>query len=261
MGDFYTHKKIKRPRHTIFIRPVKIHAKEQPAWVDIDGPAGHHLRQVLRLSRGDRISVIDGSGRAYLCEITEAKPSRVVASILESSMPEVESRLRITLALSLIKVSAFEHILTSCTELGCCRFVPIIAGRSVIKVKQNELEDKVRRWQAILQAAAGQCERVRIPEIEYPIKLEDWLQADASGLKIILRERSQGLAKMEWPDPLLENQLTILAGPEGGFETREVRAALDAGYLPLSLGPRILRAETAAAAAITILQNRYGDLS
>ncbi len=252
--------KLTKSRPRVFVRPSRVHRGREKPWIEMDAQVGHHLRKVLRLGPGAKIIVIDGTGREYLCQLTEAKPSRVTAAILESSTPNVESPLKITLAQSLPKTQAFDRILTGCTELGVTRFAPLTTSRSVVKVTKKDITDKVKRWQTIVESSCAQSERVAVPRVEYPATLEDWLGSDSSGLKIILWERSYQSADMEWlnQEPRPE-EVTLLAGPEGGFEQSEVQAALDAGYKPMSLGPRILRAETAAATAVAILQHRLGD--
>jgi 16S rRNA (uracil1498-N3)-methyltransferase len=250
------------PRHRIFLKASRVHLNEDPAWADIDPDNVHHLRHVLRLGKGARIRIFDGSGREYEAHIYDSKPGRMRARILGSSnKPETESRIRITLAQALIKENNFDRILTSCTELGCACFIPLITTRTVVKIRKADLFGKMRRWDKILERAAAQCGRVKVPEIEAPKRLAEFLEEDRPGLKLILspEKGDSGPGRILGEADSIK-EVILISGPEGGLEEAEERLAIDSGCHAISLGPRTLRAETAGAAAMALLQYLAGDM-
>ena len=241
----------------LFVRANRFHADSEPPRVDLDQDAIHYLRHVLRLGQGAKLLLFDGSGREYLAEVTESRPARVELKVLFVTRPEVESPLRVTLAQALLKGNGFDRVLTDATELGVRAIVPILSARTVPQTGSREAEAKLRRWEKILEAAAAQSGRVLVPRIEYPVSLADFLPRQIEGLKLVLWEGGSPAAG--WPEAA-SAEATLLVGPEGGFEEAEVKAAEQQGFRVWSLGPRILRADTAGPAALAILQHRWGDL-
>ena len=240
----------------LFIRPGRFHAASDPPRVDLDQEAIHYLRHVLRLGQGAKLLLFDGSGREYLAEVTESRPTRVELKVLSVTRPEVESPLRITLAQALLRGNAFDRVLTDATELGVHAMVPILSARTVPQSKGREAEGKLKRWEKILAAAAAQSGRVLVPRIEYPASLADFLARKIEGLKLVLWESGPPAAGLPAE---ASAEVTLLVGPEGGLAEAEVKAAQARGFRLWSLGPRILRADTAGPAALAILQHRFGD--
>jgi len=240
----------------LFVRPSRFHADSDPPRVDLDQDATHYLRYVLRLPKGAKVSLFDGSGREYLAEVTESRPTRMELKILSASRPQVESPLRVTLAQALLKGNAFDRVLTDATELGVHALVPILSARTVPQSQSREAEAKLRRWEKILEAAAAQCGRVLVPRIEYPVALAEFLARKIEGLKLALWESGPIAAGL--PEAA-SAEVTLLVGPEGGWAEAEVQAAQAHGFRLWSLGPRILRADTAGPAALAVLQHRFGD--
>jgi len=241
-----------------FLRPQRFHLEAQTPWAELDPDNIHRLRRVLRLGPGSRVILFDGSGQEYLAEVTESRPARVELKILGSQKPQVESPLRLTLAQALLKGNAFDRVLTDATELGAEAVVPILSARTVAQVRPAEAEAKVRRWEKILEAAAAQSGRVMVPRVDYPTPLAEFLKRDWAGLKLVLWEGAPSNAGL--PEAKTR-EVVLLVGPEGGFEESEVESARAAGFQLLSLGPRVLRADTAGPAALAVLQYRFGDLS
>lgn len=239
-----------------FLRPSRLHLEAEPAWAELDPDQIHRLRRVLRLGVGAQVILFDGSGREYPAEVRESRPTRVRLQIFGWQQPAVESPLRITLAQSLLKGNAFDRVLTDATELGVHAVVPILSSRTVARPRPREAEAKVRRWEKILAAAAEQSGRVRVPRLDYPTVLEDFLRHGHPDLKLLLWEKAP--VNCEWPD-CAGTEVVLLVGPEGGFAESEAAAAIEAGFRPLRLGPRILRGDTAGPAALAVLQHRYGD--
>jgi len=236
------------------------HPAEGHPMATLDADATHHLRNVLRLSAGASVILFDNSGQEYEGEIIESKPSQVKVQVLRVATPRVESSLRITLAQALLKGNAFDHLLTLCTELGCARFIPLFTGRTVVKINKAEAADRVKRWEKIVQEAAAQTGRVKVPLMEMPLDFKEQIERKPSGLKIILWERGGSGQLKEILEEGPVESITLLAGPEGGFEQAEVKQAMDAGYKIWGLGPRILRAENAGAIALSLLEYQLGDM-
>jgi len=244
----------RRPR--FFVRPNCFHREADPPWVELDPDNIHHLRRVLRLNAGARVALFDGTGREYLAEVAESRPNRVELKVLSATRPAVESPLRVTLAQALLKGNAFDRVLTDAAELGARAIVPIVSSRTVVHARRAEVEAKVKRWEKILEAAAAQSGRVLVPRIEYPTSLDEFIRREGEGLRLMLREGAgPGSQLPETSGP----EITLLSGPEGGFDDKEAEAALARGFRRWSLGPRILRADTAGPAALAILQHRFGD--
>jgi 16S rRNA (uracil1498-N3)-methyltransferase len=240
----------------LFVRAGRLHPDSDPPRVTLDQDAIQYLRHVLRLGQGAKLLLFDGSGQEYLAEVTESRPTRVELKILSTTRPEVESPLRITLAQALLRGNAFDRVLTDATELGARAIVPILCARTVPQSKGREAEAKVQRWEKILEAAAAQSGRVLVPRIEYPMLLADFLSRRNEGLKLVLWESGPPAAGLPAE---ASAEATLLVGPEGGFQEDEVQAAQAQGFRVWSLGPRILRADTAGPAALAILQDRFGD--
>lgn len=279
MDSGFDEKKLRRIHRRFFVSARRIHQEDGQLIADLDQDSAHHIRTVLRIGAGAKIVLFDGSGKEYLAEIMESKPSRIRTKILETKSPETESGLELTLAQAIIKEQAFDKILTSATELGIKKIIPILCKRVVVKINSRDIDQKLFRWSKILEEAASLSGRVKVPRIDYPVELSKLLLEKFDGTKIIMWEKAQGgeLERMRnekreivRADPgvcPMRNEkretrnILLLVGPEGGFEDQEAEAAIAAGFVPLGLGPRILRAETAPIAAISILQYLFGDLS
>jgi len=226
----------------------------QPAQtVDLE-PIAHQLQVVLRLQPGAQIVLLDGQGRAYLAEITTLQ-RRVATGYISRQLPDPpEPTLRLTLYQCSLKADKFEWILQKGTELGVARFVPVISERSVVR-PAAALQKKYERWQAIIREAAEQCGRGRIPRLQEPLT---WAEAitHADGLRLLPWEAATQSAPRLAPLLLAGTPppvgLSLLIGPEGGISDNEAATAQTAGWQTISLGPQILRAETAALAAVAV---------
>ncbi len=200
-----------------------------------------HLVRVLRLGVGDRFLAFDGSGQEVLAEILGTRP-RVRARLLESRHPQVEPETAVTLYLALVKGERFDWAVEKATELGVSRLVPMATERTEVRVPG---EERQRRWQRLATAAAAQSGRVRVPEVAAPLSFFRAI-GEAARLEraVLLAPGGQPLAG-PWGATL-----ALLVGPEGGFSEAEHAAAASAGLATAGLGPRILRVETAALAAL-----------
>lgn len=218
-----------------------------------------HAIQVLRLNTGEPLILFNGEGGEYLARI-ESVGKRTASALIESFSPvDTESPLHLTLAIAIIKPDKMDFALQKAVELGAACIQPLITQRSVVRVGKEKADKKTQHWEGIVQAASEQSGRARLPIVETPRTLENWLESASTGTRIILAPgdypRINALPE-DLPAPI-----TLLIGPEGGFTDEEVEMCLQAGMTAVSLGPRILRAETASLAALTLLQHHYGDIS
>jgi 16S rRNA (uracil1498-N3)-methyltransferase len=230
--------------------------------VTFDRTESHHMTAVLRLAPGDLVVAADGLGQDYTVRL-EAVGEVAVGTILRVATSTREPPLTITLVQGIPKGDRMEAIVRAATELGVHRVLPAITERTIMRLEPSRWRDRARRWQRVAKEASKQCGRAVIPEVEYPRRLEEWLEppAGSADLRLCLWE---GQAP---PLADLCNGLTrtpavafVLVGPEGGLTREEVDRSRARGWSPASLGPRILRTETAGPAVIAILQFRFGDL-
>lgn len=225
----------------------------------IDGDAANHITRVLRLERGDPLTLFDGHGGEHAARIDEFRKGAVIVAVGERSAPDRESRLSLTLAQGVSRGERMDWVVQKATELGVTRIVPVLTERTVVKLDAKQSERKLQHWQGIAVAACEQSGRTRIPDVAPPVDLHDFLRQsnEARAVRILLSPAgTKRVNDLLTPD----GGLMVLIGPEGGLAESEQRAALDAGFLAMRLGPRVLRTETAAVAALTLLQHQFGDL-
>ncbi|HXF61339.1 MAG TPA: RsmE family RNA methyltransferase [Caldilineaceae bacterium] len=225
-------------------------------------PLHHQLARVLRAAPGDRIVLLDGRGSAYLTEIRAIDRRRAAGLVAEVQPAPPEPALRLTLYQCALKADKLEWVWQKGTELGVVRFVPVVSRRTL--ARPALFTAKARRWQTIVREAAEQCQRGAVPVVEPAVELAAALQA-AQGIKLLPWEAGAGrpglaAALRALPDGALAGEISLLIGPEGGLEEDEVTAAEAAGWQIVSLGSRILRAETAALAAATLVMAAAGEL-
>jgi 16S rRNA (uracil1498-N3)-methyltransferase len=244
---------------TFFVDPGAI----TPPTIRITGDLLHHLRSSLRLQAGDFLVLNDGWGARYRVEVTHVTAQVIDTRIIDRQTEPACKNVPIVLGQALIKGDKMDWVIQKATELGVAGIVPIHSAHSVIKPNPQRLEHQRSRWERIARDAAQQSERWTIPTIADPIGLAGICQQYASApLKGILVERSSNPSLATVPLPRESQGLIILlVGPEGGWAVEEQRLAQEQGFLPLTLGPRILRAETAAIAALSILQSRLDEMA
>jgi len=219
-----------------------------------------HLRRVLRLQAGDLLRATDGAGRELLVRL-EAVEEQLQGRIVERSHPATESPLAATLVQALPKKDLMEQVLQKAVELGVSAIQPVVTGRTVAVMRAGRGGARRQRWQRIIEAAVAQSGRTTLPRLGEVMTWEQFLaRVPGGGLKILLREREgRHLGEIVSSRPGAA-RIVLAVGPEGGWEEREVRAALGAGFEVAGLGPRILRTETAGVAALALLQFLCGDL-
>jgi 16S rRNA (uracil1498-N3)-methyltransferase len=224
----------------------------------VEGSAANHIARVLRLRSGDALTVFDGTGGEFGARIEELHKEAVVVAVEEHRPLDRESPLPLTLMQGISRGERMDWIVQKATELGASRIVPVFTKRSVVRLDGKQAERKLQHWRAITVAACEQCGRNRIPALAAPVDFFDVLAADSSGSTRLLLSPTGDLRI----DDLQEvgKGITVLIGPEGGLEEVEKEAAIAAGFQAVRLGPRVLRTETAAIAALTIIQRYFGDL-
>ncbi len=217
-----------------------------------------HLRDVLRMKVGDEAQVFDGAGREFLVEVANiAKRETLLQIVKEIEPPAPESNLELTIAASVYKNDKFDLVIQKAVELGVARVAPIVTFRSETNLQASK--KRTERWRKIALEATKQCERARIMTVEEPIEFDAFMASmeDHSGALLMFSEKDgKGL-----PEKIAGKQLTALIGPKGGWEDSEIQIAEDRGFIPVKLGRRIMRAETAAITFAALLQNRFGDLN
>lgn len=214
----------------------------------------HYVRDVLRMEIDDELELFDGEGGAWLCRIVALDDAVGVEAIAEVER-DVESPLAITLLQAIPKGDRWEWILEKATELGVARIVPVETARTVVSISASKMERKLARWNKIIESAARQSTRTVTPALEPVHSFEATLTDRSEDLLLFGHPGESGAAN----HPSVRN-VAIWIGPEGGFSPAEVERLRDVGALPFGLGPRVLRAETAAVVATALLQARWGDL-
>lgn len=219
--------------------------------------AGHVVR-VLRLKAGDSLTLFDGRGGEYAGSVASIRRGAVRVQVGAHDPVERESPLAIVLAQGVSRGERMDWVVQKATELGVRSIVPVLTERSVVKLDARQASAKRAHWRAIAVSACEQCGRNRVPTIVPPVDMAEWLAAlHDSDTRLLLdagAQRSLGLAHTA-------TALTLLIGPEGGFSDAERQAARSAGFDARKLGPRVLRTETAAITALSILQSLAGDLA
>jgi 16S rRNA (uracil1498-N3)-methyltransferase len=221
-----------------------------------------HLRKVLRLVPGDRVTVFDESGWEHEAIIRGLTAQRGEIEILRSYQAERESPLRLTVAVGLTKGEKIDFVVEKATELGAQTIVPFTSAFSVPKLDDKKIASRTERWRKIALSAVKQCGRTRVPEILPLSEFKTVVSGDwPATLKLFFweNEQRQSLYQAHAAHSNVRS-LLLAVGPEGGFTAQEAELAQSHGFEPVKLGPRVLRAETAAVAALSLVQSLWGDL-
>lgn len=222
------------------------------------GNAASHVTRVLRLRIGQALTLFNGLGGEHLGSIDQAHGGEVTVSVGEHAAIERESPFPLTLAQGISRGERMDLVVQKTTELGVSRLVPLLTERSVVRLDAQQADRKFNHWRAVAIAACEQCGRNRLPAVALPTHFRDFLRQSASGSTRLLLSPEASQRIEDVPRP--ERGATVLIGPEGGLSDEEQQDALAAGFIAVRLGPRILRTETAAIAALTLLQREFGDL-
>ena len=224
--------------------------------IRINGTDVNHICNVLRMKQGERLKISDGNNRTYLCEIDSLGREEVRCRILESELPDTELASRIVLFQGLPKADKMELIVQKAVELGVGAIVPVATKRAVVKLDQKKAAKKVQRWNSISMSACKQSGRSRVPEVAEVVDFQEALRmAGKLDHVLIPYELAENMKETRRVLSSIEKgqSVGIFIGPEGGFERQEVEAAIEAGAVPVTLGRRILRTETAGLCMLSVL--------
>ena len=225
--------------------------------LDLPEAAVAHLVRVLRLGPGDRIRLFNGDGHDYETQLESAGKREARARVLSRVALVSESPLAITLAQGIARGERMDLILQKATELGVARIAPVVTERTEVRLDADRADKRAAHWRGVLASACEQSGRARLPELLPPQALASFLARADSGRRLVLDPGAGStLAQLQLAPA---ESLCLLVGPEGGLSERDLAAAGAAGFSGLRLGPRILRTETAALAAIAGLNALYGD--
>ena len=236
--------------HRFFVLPHAIQGQQ----VRFSPEQTHQFRSVLRLRSGDEVLALDGLGLCYRVTLESMGKNETLGRILETMPAGGEPDGNITLCQAISRGERFDWVLQKGTELGVTRFQPMVTQRTV---RRSPGDNQRQRWERILREAAEQCGRGRVPDLAPELSFEEAV-AQRQGLALLPSTGAtlparQVLDRATWP-------LTLFIGPEGGFAPEEVTLAREAGVLPISLGPRTLRTETAAVVLLTLVMGALGEL-
>ncbi len=222
----------------------------------------NHAYRVLRLQTGDEITVSDGRGRVNRGVVTLSEAHNIQVRI-GHALEAAQSPLDITLCQSLSKGEKMDLVIRQAVELGINRFIPMVTGRSVARFDRKRETHKAHRWKKIIRSAAAQSRRGFIPVLDTVKTLEELIAAASSHLMLVPYEGEKEIFladRLKQPAPR-DGVVFLFIGPEGGFDGGEIEALKNAGAQIVSLGPRIMRLDTAAAASLAMLQGAWGDLT
>jgi len=230
--------------------------------VKITGQLLRHLQGSLRVQPGEELVFIVPRLRRYRVRVDHIDSKSLVGLVLDDQPVPAVAGPQVVLAQSILKGERMDWLIQKATELGAAQFVPIVSHHSVVRPRADRVKNQQERWQHIALEAAQQSERCEIPDVEFPIEAEGFFtNHPTSDLRLILSERSHGQSISSLKLPAGRNERVVVAvGPEGGWRVEELDLAGRCGFVPISLGSRILRAETAGLAALTLLQSRLGQL-
>lgn len=227
----------------------------------IMGPEVRHIRRVLRLKEGDELIIFDGHEKEYKGIIIEQEAHSIWVRIEEILSVQRESSLEITLGQSLLKGEKMDYLIQKATELGVKKIVPFFSSRSIPLLDKSKRLNRHHRWQRIAIEASKQCGRVKIPEIIPLLDFPEMLRsAPSDSLRLILWEREKRRLKNFLKEIERGKEIFFVVGPEGGFSEDEIERSKKDGFIPIGLGERILRAETASLCLLSILQYEWGDI-
>lgn len=218
--------------------------------------ASRHLGKVLRARSGQTVLCFDGSGNEYVCTITDIDSKQVWVNVESVSKAVNESPLAIQLALAITRGDRMDFAIQKSVELGVVEFLPFFSERCEVKLRGDKISKRTAHWQAVALSACEQSGRAVVPNVRAPQSLADILAIEHPVRLVLDPTASRPLSAL----PDIASEVLVAIGPEGGFSDDEIKRMTQSGFLPVQVGPRVLRAETAAVAAAAALQALYGDL-
>lgn len=233
------------------------------ARLSLTGSAARHLTRVLRRRPGEPLTLFNGAGGEYAATIEAVQREKVLVAVGDARAIDCESPLTLTLAQGVARGERMDLVVQKATELGAAAIVPLLTERSVVQLRASQVRGKLEHWRAIAIAACEQSGRNRLPRIELPATLAEFLRVGAGvpaapgSARLLLLPGAQ-MRIADLAGKVVD--VTVLIGPEGGLSDSEEAAAVAEGFTPVRIGPRVLRTETAAIAALALLQREFGDL-
>jgi 16S rRNA (uracil1498-N3)-methyltransferase len=228
------------------------------AIITLSDQASHHLARVLRASVGDRLTLFNGEGGEYAAVITDITRKTVIAQIESYLAREVESPVDLCLAQGISRGEKMDYTIQKAVELGVNKIIPLLTERCNVKLDEERRLKRQQHWQSIAISACEQSGRNKVPDIAMPQSLMTWLPTVSSAHCFVLAPQAE--TRLQQVSVSKNAQIVLLIGPEGGLSDIEIHQACQQGFLALNLGPRVLRTETAAVAALTALQCYFGDM-
>lgn len=228
------------------------------AIIRLDENASHHLARVLRATMGDSIFLFNGNGNEYAAVIKHIDKKSVEVEITNEKLCRNESPIAISLAQGIARGEKMDFIVQKAVELGVNQIFPLVTERCNVKLKGEREDKRLQHWQSVAISASEQCGRCLIPEVHAPRKLETWLSQIKADICFVLSPHVENTLSLR--KTTVVSSVALLIGPEGGLSEHEISVAIQIGFQPLKLGPRILRTETATIAALTAMQVKFGDL-
>ena len=227
----------------------------------MDDFAAHHALKVLRLKKSDELILFNGDGHDFQGQIINIAKKRVEVMINSRRIVDNESDLKVTILQTLTSNEKMDFIIQKTTELGISKIQPIVCERGIVKIKNDKVEKRLLHWQQVSISACEQCGRAKIPVINEPENITKYLEKitmSDDSLKIILSPTAiKSLNEVSYNTG---QDIKVLIGPEGGFSKKELELATKKNFLPVKIGPRILRTETTPISIMSILQYEYGDI-
>lgn len=214
----------------------------------------HYVTRVLRMDAGAELQLFDGSGQEFAATLVQSSKKSATVQVTEQLEGLAESPLRIHLGQAVSKGDRMDWAIQKATELGVTEITPLLTEHGEVRLNEERAQKRQEHWQQVAISACEQSGRSHVPVIHPIQKLNTWMTQPHEGLKLVLHPYAKALSEYA-----PTQQLTVLIGPEGGLSENEVEAALTQGFNAVSLGPRILRTETAPVAVLAIAQHLWGD--
>lgn len=226
--------------------------------LQLEENASHHLARVLRAAVKDEVIIFNGEGGEYHGVIQQINKKNVVVELSKFVDRNSESPVAISLAQGIARGEKMDFVIQKAVELGVSEIFPIISERCNVRLDQEREQKRMQHWQAVVISACEQSGRNRLPVVHAPLMLNDWLEQSHAEMKLVL---SPHVTKKLKDVSVKPASIAVLIGPEGGLSEREIETTIKYNFTALNLGPRILRTETAAVAALSVLQFQFGDFN
>lgn len=258
LQDRITRETILHPHHSMprFYYPFPLSIA---SLIELPSAIAHHI-SVLRLQTGDKLELFNGEGGVFVARLTSINKKNAQAEVVLFQESDCELPFGLTLAQALPEASKMDWIIEKAVELGVMTVQPLAAQRSVVKLQAERAEKKLAHWRGIVAAATEQCGRTRIAQVSEILDVQKWLRQTDLHKRILLSPRAE-LSLASWAQHQPAQAVTLMIGPEGGFSEQEESLALQQGVIALSMGPRVLRTETAGLAAISVLSAAWGGMN